>query len=185
MLRTESGISELPPILEIPGFDFSFSICPEVLHGFYENTASNLIDLYSAKFFPSKGDGPRDPLPWEISQKNLDKISADLRAAHGFMPATLERSPQDPFAKAEYMTGEDESTLLGMTGAIVFQEKLPDNYYKHYVKFSRLVGLATAQFVTEEEIHEIEHGMPDCVLESEQSVRSLASFSPSLYPLIH
>lgn len=146
-----------------PGLRVPDSVVFEALHAFLQNTAKMLIRMFGAGPDSQPAYGEK----WHISAAHLKEIKTELQSATATIPSSFGVAPHDIWSSNSYSTAEDIMMFLTLYGPIILANRLPEEYYLNFVEYGRLVAVATAVEISEEDRVRLKCDMSDWVQSTE------------------
>lgn len=105
-----------------------------------------------------------------ISQHNWTILASDIKNSHTSVPAQIARSISAPLENRSSWTADTWSYFLLFLGPIVLQDRLPNPYYRHFLKLSHAARGLTKIILDRGVVGQLHRELGDWVTEFEKSV---------------
>lgn len=151
-IRTQTGINARSFILDLPGCDMIQSTPFDFMHLFFKNNAENQIKIWKGSFKPALDELGGDYI---LSQHTWDIIGQEVAAANKTIPSAFSRVIPNVSTNFHEWTAECLSFWVCYLAPIVLYNRLPQEYYDHFMKFRSITLICLQDETTDEDITEL------------------------------
>jgi len=141
-----------------------------MMHVLFENIAPQLIMSWRGGYKNEKDDKGKDKpddRDFVFSDAAWEEIKAEVASSNTMVPSQF--APYvNPIDKKSYWTAEVYSYFLMFLGPIILKDRLPDKYYRHFIKLSEITKAIIKVEITKVEVDSLRLEIVNWVQEFEK-----------------
>jgi hypothetical protein len=150
-------------------FPWSFPI--DMMHALFENIMKGFLDVWKGpetkRRAPDGSTLPDDP--FVISKANWNAMAVQIMSSNSKVPSTMASRIHD-LDNRGFWTAESYSYFAMFLGPIVLKDRLADEYYVNFLRFSHLVRTLIAVEIELDSLEDFEMEVGEWVKEFERCV---------------
>lgn len=136
------------------------------MHILFENIIKQLFNLWDGSRQARQARKFQEE--WVIAEHDWVALSNDLTQSQASIPAEIARNISVPLEQRSSWTAETWSFFLMFMGPIVFQNRLRNPYYKHYLKLAKLARGLTKLVINKVDLEVMHREAIEWVVEFEK-----------------
>lgn len=140
------------------------------MHAMFENVVKELMDLWGGVFKVGILAGPASTRledDFVVSQADWKSINSEILASNATVPTAIADRVRS-ISNRSYWTAESYSYFLLFLGPIVIKDRLPDRYYSHFPRLSKIARILVQFEIQEAVIPELRRELAQWVRDYEK-----------------
>lgn len=165
-LAKECGVKGVPILSTLSSISFPHSFPYDFMHLIWENVMKNLFAFWKGKF-KNLDEGVEN---YVIPPNDWSLIGEDSAASARSIPYSFGPAPFNMATKKKRWTADLCSLWTLYVGPIVLKDRLPEEFYNHFIDLVKLLHICMAWEYTDDDIETLCNGFVTWVEDYEQYV---------------